>query len=199
MRLCKQHKDNEEELCAALMEILAHLWGVIPVSQLQDLPPSKNELVSVTLPPLKGKFRELMNQHNSMAMDIFTAYVHFCAGKKGAEQDVEKLMSLPGSSASLFASGEGAEEGVMEGLMVKSQTRSPFAMLSGHGDVYERAEDFVTSVRPGFEVDSSLMPTMNEEIGNVSFFFFFFSSLFSLFFSFLFFSLFSHSFFYRGN
>ena len=172
-RLCKKHQGNEEELCAALMEVVAHLWGVIPVSQLQHFPAAKNELISVTLPPLKGKFQELMDEHNAMAMDIFTAYVHFCARKKGADQDVEKLVSLPGSSASLFADNVEGEEGVLEGLMVKSQTRSPFAMLSGHGDVYERAEDFVTSVRPGFEVDSSLMPTMNDEIGDVSFLLFF--------------------------
>ena len=137
----KNTKNNEEELCAALMEVICHVWGVIPISQLQEIPQAKNELISVVLPSLKGKFHGLMERHNEIAMDIFTAYVQFCAKKRAAEgEDVKRLLSLPGSSHSSLFSFEGGEEEdgcLLDDLKVRSTTRSPFAGLSGHGDVYE--------------------------------------------------------------
>mmetsp|Transcript_20064 Transcript_20064/g.27638 ORF Transcript_20064/g.27638 Transcript_20064/m.27638 type:complete len:2046 (+) Transcript_20064:56-6193(+) len=159
-RLCKEY-ENVEERCVALMKVLAHIWGVVSVSQIQHLPQERNELISVVLPPLEGEFKDAVDSHNKIAMETFSNYVRFIAHKK----PVTGSPLLPASREKIFDAPP-PPSSVLEDLVICSATRSPFAALSGHGDDYELPDDLVNSVKSGYEVDSSLLPTMNHEIGN---------------------------------
>ncbi len=165
-RLCAQYSHNEEERNYELLKVLAHLWCVLPVPKLQYrhiLKLEKSEVLLRILPPFSGEFEVIAREHNSKAMEVFNAYVVFCAQKYMIPNTP---YSLPFSSQEI-SSSSAPPPSPMDAILTSSISRSPFSSLSGHTDIYADSNDLVTGVRSGFEVDHALVPELTTDSANV--------------------------------
>lgn len=141
---------------------------MLPVSKLQYRATQKMESSDVLLrilPQFTGEFDEIANQHNEKAMDVFNAYVVFCA-QKYMKNAHSSATSLPFCRHEISATSPPPPSS-LDSFLLSSISRSPFSALSGHADIYSDSNDFVIGVRPGFEVDHALVPVLATEDTNV--------------------------------
>mmetsp|Transcript_12851 Transcript_12851/g.51283 ORF Transcript_12851/g.51283 Transcript_12851/m.51283 type:complete len:1719 (+) Transcript_12851:141-5297(+) len=173
--LCSEYSRSPEETCRHLIQVLASLFHVVPVSRSQTSPSLfKDSSSQVVLNDLPGGLSRVLQEYNTSILKQFVDYIKIRAKLDDKElMDVNQLpltgIEIAPGSASAGADVDadqaaGADRSplvaALEKGAVNSTIRSPFFQLSGCGDTFHTAEELANSSVSALHIEASQIPTV---------------------------------------
>jgi len=156
-----RHSTNERCL-ESLLLVICHVLSrrEIHRSVLADRDIDTESVHQVYLPRVDEQVAKAMESFHHRTMACFTAHVINAARLVNKEK---QPTALPLSRLS-FKNEEPSEPSgflaEMETNSIKFEARSPFAALSGRGDVFDTQSEMIQSVRDGVHIDAEMIPCM---------------------------------------
>lgn len=173
--LCSEYSRSPEETCRHLIQVLASLFHVVPVSRAQTHPSLfKDSSSQVVLRDLPGGLNQVLEEYNTSILAQFVDYIKIRAKLDDKElMDVNQLpltgIEIAPGSPSAGADADSDQSGVaersplvaaLEKGLVNSTIRSPFFQLSGCGDTFHTAEELANSSVSALHIEASQIPTV---------------------------------------
>lgn len=153
--LCSGINKNEKYTVETLMLVMAHLFNRIQCRQadLEYRQTVVNPSSSIVfLPPLPDDAANILRQHNSQTLDVYSTYVKTFIDQHVTGDD----RSLPLAGIDV---GKQEENGVrVPNALPSAKIRSPFVALSGSGDNFESIHDLCQTLRNGVFLEESVVP-----------------------------------------
>lgn len=163
---------SSEQAKRDLMLVLCHLFGRRYLPQAygsQDnvarLRVEKKYSSLIVLPPLPTFAREVLEEHNSEILNIFSAYARSYVSVAEASLGVDD--ELPLSKTKIGPSGD--DDAVLKGSLLKEHlehsaikvtTRSLFIANSGCTDAVQNVEELARTCRRGLELNEHAIPSL---------------------------------------
>ena len=166
-KICEASKAKAAE---NLMIVLCHLFGrrMLPRSALKkdNLVPLINRYPSkIVLPPLPKPVLDVLEEHNSLILRVFTGYARTYASQnthKLGPDDVLPLSEIRVESAPW-------ESGFCQRLRSTASAnvvRSAFVATSGHIDLFSSVEELCREARSGLHMNEHAIPSMDAIIAD---------------------------------
>ncbi|KAH8695246.1 hypothetical protein BGW36DRAFT_429127 [Talaromyces proteolyticus] len=156
--LCKDIRDNPEDVLLEMMLVMSHLFGryYVPSAVLESYEVAAKKSPSiVVLPPLPEPAAKVLRHHNQKTLDIYAAYVSTFIDQHVEEEDC----ILP------FTNMKFGGDVPAKILNTKLATRTPvrvnssFVALSGHRDgQWKSISELCDMVRSGVWLEESVVP-----------------------------------------
>eukprot|EP00727_Mastigamoeba_balamuthi_P005991 m51a1_g2010 hypothetical protein (1665) ;mRNA; f:1254071-1259731 len=162
-RLCGRFRKDSKKTVLSLLELLCHLFNVIPLPhgfKPGSVPPGSNSLV--VLPPLAGDSGRALDEYSRGVIDVFTHCSAALCTRVPVECDVRSL-TLPVSGESYALSPEQLQNAaglpfVDEREVIHPVVRSPFAALSGLADTFGSGHELCDTAREAAQFDGAFLP-----------------------------------------
>ena len=157
--LARLYMTNSKEALRILMIVMANVFGRRPFPQVEK--ENEKELIKrsssvVMLPPLPAKASKVLRRHNEEILSIYSTYV-----QTFVEQHCDQQTSLLPFTGSRIGPTRCASEFKLPMSLPRTQSRSCFVALSGHGDSFASVTDLCTNVREGIFLEKAVVPHLD--------------------------------------
>ena len=155
--LCSEIKDKESYVIRTLMLTMAHLFGRRQCRQadteyIENIVKRSSSIVF--LPPLPPRAAQVLEDHNTNTLDVFTTYVRTF---------VDQHIDTEDSVLPLTGTHFGSTNSSIKLPLSQPQTtvRSAFVALSGHGDTFSSISDLCRTTRSGVFLEEAVIPHLD--------------------------------------
>lgn len=160
--LCKDFEKSaaKSSVCRTMVLVLAHLFARRPILRfskeaIDQLRSSPSEVI---LPPLPPAAKTIIDEYNSLVLDVFTGCSLTYASQHGDTLGKDESLPLSGE----VEVEEGAEEipiaQTLKSRSIQPITRSVFVANSGLGDTYNSLDEICSTSRPGIHLEKFMTP-----------------------------------------
>jgi ATP-dependent RNA helicase DDX60 len=152
--LCSNIHQDTDNVCLTLMLVMAHLFcrRKIARQDSQFLETVRRSSSIVFLPPLPREAEEVLQEHNTETLEIFTNYVDTYVNQHLQEHPDNKL-PLTGLTI-----GPSATTPLPSFSKPPTTIRSAFVATSGHGDSFSSISELCRTVRSGVFLEEAVVP-----------------------------------------
>ncbi|KAI9374433.1 hypothetical protein BJX61DRAFT_498293 [Aspergillus egyptiacus] len=152
--LCREAAEHPKQTLMALMLVLSHIFGIIPLRKSAYASACATKSPSlVVLPPLPVKPAKILRAHNENTRDIYAAYVANYIQQHICEPDC--ILPLSGMRC---GGDHTSTELAFPFTRAPTKVTSAFYALSGHGDNWSTVAELCAAVRSGVWLEESVIP-----------------------------------------
>ena len=157
--LARQYLINPKEALRILMIVMANIFSRRPFPQVEK--ENEKELIKrsssvVMLPSLPSEAYKVLRRHNEEILSIYTTYV-----QTFAEQHCEEQTSQLPFTRSCVGPTRCVSDFKLPGSLSRTQSRSCFVAVSGHGDSFTSVTDLCSNVRDGIFLEKAVVPHLD--------------------------------------
>jgi len=148
-----------------LMHILAYLFCRQYVSKInfdREIFSTKRTPSKVILPKIDEEAYKILRDHNKEVLSVFTECAVMYAIQQADSAPPDSTLPLSERKVEPRRSpSSGSVYQVLNKSRVSSRSRSAFVATSGHGDVYQDADELSRTVRSGIHLTKHILPTLD--------------------------------------